>query len=381
MLRRLFLTVIFAQLIQSAAAQGDEPSIQPLVLGVPLEEAITDAASFDWWEIDLNQGDQLRVIMGAADGLAPLIGIIDQTGTLLARSDDGVVNGTVQLDYVAAETRPYRVIATRVGTTEGSTTGSYTLRADIIGSTAPDERYGVVTFRCNDFEATALSSIRFEQESIGAFYTLRIYALDGLQPLIYVQTEREGDLEPCLDSSERTGFNLSMTDGEEYAPDQVSVAGLNIDAGTEFGLITITFGAEAETFGRYIAVIEGFAIDPADNIDHFEVRNAPLPARDHPLDVYMIRADGSSRLDPVITHADTFVRCDDAARRGCETVPSIENIGIRYNDGAQVIGGRFDAGMRLDVGNLDLTPLELSSRDGRTSGAYAIVLIGAIGQK
>ncbi len=354
-------------------AQADEPSILPLTPGQEVSDTITDVATFDWWQLELNAGDSLRVLMTASDGLAPLIGILDSNGTIIARSDDGQINTTVQLEFTFEQTGIYTVVATRTGTTTGETRGSYRLRADLMSETIPDDRYMAVTFRCNDIEVDALSQIRFVQDAPTVRYAIRIYGVDGLLPVFKIETAREGDLEPCIQSQTASDVALTFDDG--MVSEGIAAAALDFDSTTDLGTLTVTFGAVAAISGRYIAVIEGFTIDPADSQDAFTIRNAPLPARDFGLLAYMIGTQPTARLDPLIEIRDVYA-CDDAGRRGCEGVASAIGMGVQTDGGLTVIGDRFDAGYAISAGDLVPYTLNFGSRDGRTTGIYALMLIG-----
>lgn len=377
---RLLFTLLILLMPIIAAAQEDAPLIQPISIGVTVQDSISDEATFDWWQLELTEGDQIRVLMSASGGLAPIVGIIDEGGNLLARSDDGAVNSTLRLDYTVTQTKQYSIAVTRVGTEQGTTTGAYTLRVDIVESAAPNDTYGAVTFRCNDFEAVSLTVVRFEPESLNAFYAIHIYGVDGLDPYVYIQTSREGDVEPCINIKGAQTYNVTLPDGITYTTDNIINAGINLDAASDFGTITITFAAAPGTSGRFLAVIDGFSIDPADNVDMFAVRNAPRPALNNPLDVYMVSTDTTSRLDPTIINAETDQRCDDAGRRGCEDTPAIIGVGVEYPNSTRIIGSRLDAGIRLPVGFLEMVNLEFSSRNHRTTGGYALMLIGGLAE-
>ncbi len=70
--------------------------------------------------------------------------------------------------------------------------------------------------------------------------------------------------------------------------------------------------------------------------------------------------------------------CDDAARRDCDDVPSLEGAGISFNDGTQIIGDRFDAGLWLVPGNTDIMLLEFSSLARGAYGNYTVFIFGEL---
>src|SRR5689334_8531343 len=63
------------------------------------QDTITNKAFYDWWRIQASAGDVMVVEMGGNDGLAPLIGILDSNGNLVAKSADGEPNQAVSMDF------------------------------------------------------------------------------------------------------------------------------------------------------------------------------------------------------------------------------------------------------------------------------------------
>lgn len=380
----LIAMIVLLAATQKAALAQETPLSLPIYLGEPQSDTINDTEPFDWWQIDLAANQPIRVVMSASDGLAPLIGILTPDLNLADRSADGVVDGAVTLNYTAPAAGSYIIVAARVGIESGTTSGSYTLRVDSAGQVQTESPYGAVTFRCNDAEADTLAWMRFQQPADVQFYRIRIFGADGLEPVIKLESSREGDVEPCIASDPADGISLSVpsevpSEGMLTLTEDIHVSTLEVDAGASLGETTLLFGALNDTSGSFFVVIDGFRIDPASNTDAFDVRNGPLAARDHALLTYMVRANPADRLDPVIVEdldaADWM--CDDAGRRGCEQLPSGEGVGVQ-SPPLTLIGGRFDAGYWIEAGDLDLHSLLMGSRAGRTTGDYALFLIGAI---
>jgi hypothetical protein len=118
-------------------------------------------------------------------------------------------------------------------------------------------------------------------------------------------------------------------------------------------------------------VIGGFRIEPGDDLDTVAVELAPAVA-DAGGSVLLYAIGVNNRLDPTLYWQEH--RCDDAGRRGCTDVPSINGGGIRLNNGVSIEGDRFDAGALIN------TPGEVEyhviSFGGTTRGEYALVLYG-----
>lgn len=235
--------------------------------------------------------------------------------------------------------------------------------------------FGDVVIRCNDADAEVLASIRFQQTSAIARYVVQVYGLDGLQPAFAWQTTLENDLEPCREGEPAENVTISL--GGETISDGIQRAELTIDTDTDYGTISIAFASLNGTRGRFIAFVQGFALDTPEDQYQVEVDAGAYAIAETPLLLYMLKTDPDSRLDPQIEDSVSEIVCDDAGRRGCESVPYAADYAI--NDGAiQLVGGRFDAGYQIAAGDLNAYALLMGSRGGRTSGLYALMLVGAI---
>ena len=376
MFRRLLILTVMLLFGRGASVRAqDGPTLLPINYGQEVSGAINDQQFFAHWELVTHAGDHFVVRMTGAAGLRPLIGILGPDGTLLARSDDGAVDGTVELDFTAPAVDAYRIVATRVGNQSGTTSGTYVLRVDLLDSPpARDPAYQDVTFLCGAVEATALATIRFAREPAdNGAYSLRVYGLDGFQPVIRVQTDGQ---DTCTsDPADAVGDvialpgerPITLTDASATA--QVILTSENADPQA----MLVTIGSVADQTGRYLAVIGGFNVEPSTDTDDYAVRLAPRPAQGGaPLLIYAVGLN--NRLDPGIS--GDLGTCDDAGRRGCEALPSFDGAGVIFNGGVRVIGDRFDAGIRIDDAAQHY--LQVLSFSGTTHGDYALFLLGSL---
>jgi hypothetical protein len=374
---RRLITFCLILLLASAALAQDTPSSLPIDYGQRVSGSISDDAFFDHWQLNASAHDRIYARMTGADGLRPLIGILSAGGSLLARSADGAPNDTVDLSFDAPETGLYILVATRVENERGTSTGSYTLSVE---NTNPqptrNPQYQDVTFACGTGEATAAASIHFSRDDTdNGAYSIRVYGLDGFQPVIRVQS---GSTDVCAaEPADALGDVITLPGEPSITLAQADLAHttqyvINAANTPDPASITVTVGSLNGQTGRYLAVIGGFAIEPIGDFDTLEARLAPRPAQGSaPLLLYVI---GDGRLDPSVIAPDG--RCDDAGRRGCESMPLAAGAGVVFNNGARVIGDRFDAGARLT----DAAPnqLQIISFGGTTHGAYTLLLIGAL---
>ncbi len=390
----IFALVVLMALPVLAQVDPNAPLVLDIVYDDIVEDSITAPAFWDWWTVQASAGDIMVIDMAASGGLAPLIGILDPAGELVARSEDGLTDSSIQMEFTAPSSGQYTIVATRVGNADGTSTGNYTLRlrrANTPVTTDPDQ-YQDVTFVCADIpgEVTTAATIRFAEDSNPDLrYRITVYGIDGFRPVIRVKfdvPDRDEPFELCnIDAEQMIGDTFTLPGEAERtitaetldSASQLSIAG-SAEAGV--GTITLTIGSLDGAPGRYMAVIDGFAIDPKNDTDVLEVRVGPLAAQTTSIQTYMV-ATPNSRLDAFMTMTQTDAECDDAGRGGCDTVPTFRGAGATLTEGdidTVIVGGRSDAGMLVNPGTPDTVSLGLSSRAGDTQGAYAIFLIGTL---
>lgn len=376
MLRRLFLICVIFLLASAATAQDSAATSLPIGYGEEVSDTISDAAFFDHWQVSAKAGDRLYVRMSAAEGLQPLIGILNAGGTLLARSNEGAPNDTINLSFDVTQDGLYIVVATRAGNQSGSSTGAYTLFVDnLAAKPTRDPQFQDVTFLCGDTDATAAATLRFSREDTdNGAYNILVYGFAPFQPAIRVQS---GDSDVCITQPASALGDVLTLPGERpitLSEDDLARTAeytLTSENTTDPSSITITIGSYGQTPGRYVVLIGGYALEPSSDEDVIEARLAPR-SEGNALLLYVVGV--SNRLDPsIITGAG---RCDDAGRRGCEDLPSFAGAGVILNNGVRIVGDRFDAGVRLT----DTQPhrLRIVSFSGTTNGEYALILTGEL---
>lgn len=380
------LLILFGLLLALAApvsAQDDAPMIATINYGSAVEDTITDAAIFDWWQVQAAEGDQLVVEMAASGGLEPLAAILTPGGDIAARSPDGAADATITLEYTAETSALYTIVATRVGGAEGTSTGAYTLRLRPANPPNRPNEYQDVTFRCDDFEATTAATVSFaEDPKTRMRHRVTVYGLDGFKPVIRLRFSANTEFSDCNVDAEMTTGDTFTLPGEEIqtitADTRDTVSQMILSGAENMELITLTIASRDGQPGRYAAVIEGFTLERGDR-DAIEARIGPLPAVSTGLTVYMV-GTANSRLDPYIYLPETDEGCDDAGRLGCESVPSFTGAGFTLHEQGVVTikGDRNDAGVILPPGSTEPVMLVLGSRNGETYGDYALVLIGEL---
>ena len=385
MARKVLLCLTISLLLAlPLSAQEDLPVSDSINYDDVVFDTLTARSFWDWWLLQATAGDEIVAEMTGEQGLEPLLGILDPNGTLVARSTDGEVDGTVTLEYTVPEAGEYTIVTTRVGNENGTSLGSYSLMVRRSNETAVRVNpYQEVTFRCQDYEVANAATIVFaDDEDQAPNYLIAIYGLDGFRPVIRAELGAL-DFTDCARDTQALGGSIFALPGEEpfmLVDNYEEIAAqLFIPNAAPAGEITFTIGSADGAPGRYMAVIHGFRIGD-DDFDTVRLSQGPLAAL-RPLTMYMI-AESGSRLDPALTVLnpdETGAICDDAGRRGCEGVPSPDGLYAFLSEQAvEIKSDPFDAGLVLPPGVPEFHEIELGSFNGNTTGSYAIVLIGEL---
>jgi hypothetical protein len=387
MMKVLFTTLLcaLAILLPAQAQDPETPSVLPIIYDAEVTETITQNAIYDWWQIEALSGEQMVVDMWASDGLQPLLGLLDQSGTLILRSQDGAADGTVRIEFTIPQDGTYTIVATRVGNLQGTSIGSYflTVRQANAPETGPD--YQPVTFRCEDFEVETVATVVLEDDPIPEqSYRITLYGLDGLEPVLHIAFRNPQDdstYEFCNTDAVRMSEDTFTLPGEEIrqvTPESLpNMSQITVNGVDEVGRVEIIIGSRNGSTGRYMLVMDTFSIATVDDVDVVEARIGPLAATRTLMHAYMVAVPGS-RLDPFMEWGANGQRCDDAGRGDCRGIVSFAGAGFTINEGEDLflIGDRSDAGLLLGPGTPDTMSLVLSSSGGRTYGNYALVVIG-----
>lgn len=386
MLRWLLALSIMFVLVLPAAAQQETLPGNTIFYGQTMSGTLTSEQFFDLWRFEGVTDDAIEVRMTASGGLLPLVGLLDPSGTLVMRSEDGTLDGTVVLTYTIPADGTYTIVATRVGREQGTTTGQYTVSLNWTNPPAQDTSREV-TFRCQEYEVGVALVLQLGSDVVteGSAQRITVYGLDGFQTMVRV-TSDEMNPNYCLRGNPDLIGDVVTLPGE--APVEITEAmgfdlfELIIVDPLPMGTITYTIGSVDSAPGRYMIVLSGLSIDAPGEVEQIAARVGPLAAAAGDVRVYMIADDNrNSRLDPYMRLLPDGQGCDDAGRRGCEDVPSLAGAGLQMVDGVEFMGDRFSAGVRLRQNELEAQYIELGSFSGNTSGQYALVIIGTFPQR
>ncbi len=398
-MRTVLAFVTLITLIWPALAQTerDFPLEVPITLGTMVGDTITEEALYDWWVVYLNEGDTILIEMQGYDGLAPLIGVLDDSRQAIARSDDegdAAVDGVAKLEFRAEAAGEYRIVASRAGASAGTTTGTYTLLATLISSIPARENLAPETqFRCNTMLINNALSLHFAEDVVipanlppGApveTYFITVAGFDTFEPAVRVVSETIGAQLDCTrDASQMPGVTFTMPNQPSLTVSDVAyaaqVAVISTSPDVLLGDLVFTVGGLEGTSGRFVVLLQGRSIANRRSPDVLNVRLGPR-ARHSTLTVYMI-SDKDSRLDPHLTLVDVngvaLMECDDAGARECADVPSARGLRVTAPDGSTIIeGGRYDAGLIFQPNSTEPFSLYLGSRNYDTTGDYAVLII------
>lgn len=372
------LLVIF--MLVPVMAQVTQSNIN---FGETVVDTITDDDFFDHWRFNANAGDVIQVRMETADGLAPLIGISDESLEIVVRSDttgEAEPNQTAELNYVIPATGAYVIVATRVGNEAGTTTGSYALTLELLESAVSrsDVRTDV-TFRCGEVIAANAVWMRFPIHTDE--YRVSVYGIGNFEPVIRSEIFLQEQVEPVEQCSsdarymEDDRLTLPLDIQHTHTNERHGARIIVNDSGGSAEGLALTVGSVDGASGRYILVVEGLNLSNENAIDQIDIRQGPRAVSTDTL-VYMV--GNRSRIDPVIRWNQIDQVCDDAGVRDCADVPGLARSEIVFSEGDDISGDRFDAGLRLNPGSTDIMRLELTNIARNVSGEYALLVMGEL---
>jgi hypothetical protein len=391
----------------SVSAQDDQPLVADINYDMTVQESITDHAFFDWWRLEVALGDTLMITMNAADGLQPLLGLLDENSELMTRSDleqVAEVDGMAFIQYTAVTAGQYTIIASRDGRDQGTTTGAYLLTVNNRNneqSSRPNP-FLETEFRCSEWLLTNALTFQFSEDyirpetiapgEVTEYYRVSVYGLDGFEPvmriLANVLLDRPLDCTDSSQASEGNQLDLPFLD-EPYIvtdknTDNVTIVTItNSGDGDPLGNITISIGAKEGTSGRFIVVLEGLELHERDDDDEILLRRGAF-AGDSPLDIYMI-GESDNRLDSFLeiqdeeAEADSSLMCDDIGRDDCADFPELAQSTIMISEDEKLYtADKFDSQLRFD--SPDNTPIKVKfhSREYNTDGKYVVVFVGEL---
>ncbi len=383
----LILSVLILAAVPSAAQptpRPDVPTQDSIPYNAVAEDSITETAVFDLWTFEGDAGDEIEATMQGFGGLAPLLGIRGGVGDIIKRSDenleDAPPNGTALLRLTLPEDGSYTLVATRVGTNDGDTTGTYALQLRLLEEAEADRSAFLqpVTFRCNADEATTAASFIINDSSQNTFYEVSVFGLDGFLPIMQFGNREES---LCYEQYDTVEAQIThpldgRISGEVQRLDSILFADTHAD---EFDRISIVLGSKDGQAGRFVVVLRGPELLPDTDHHSYFLRSGAL-AQDSELMLYMLRG-GLSRLDPELSLTapgqGSGITCDDAGRRECGDMPGVDGLTLIDADGLHTAGHMLDAGIRVTPTDSDPIAV-LATSTNSAGGTYYLLLTGQL---
>lgn len=370
----LLLALLAAPLaVFAAPPQQKGGNVTPIGYGQSATGVI-DAMRYEAvYSFDGQAGDVVSISLIASDTLDPYLVLYDaypSQNPLTADDDsagnlDSLING-----YQLPASGRYYIVATRFGRETGDTVGGYTLTLDY-GTVEPVTTAGLSAFECNGALVDTSAIVTFDDVRPGFTYQVTVLGLDGFDPVIALFAE-DGSAICNDDELAATGSLVDVPEIGVVTADGLTAQVMFTTSGS-IGDIEMNIGGFGGSGGRFIAIFEGLAIAPSNELDGVLVTTAAVPNGE---DMYVYMVSQTGALDPYMSLPEWGIACDDIGSEGCMGVPGFSGGGIDIANGGTYVTGPFDAGIGIVS---DGTPqyFQFASFGGQSAGNYAMVIYGA----
>ncbi|MFW5749044.1 MAG: hypothetical protein ACOCYT_05470 [Chloroflexota bacterium] len=446
---RLYLLVVFLLLFgpQPAAilAQTDQnlcETVPTIAYGDTVTGDISDSQFIMGYCFEGTAGDVVTVSMNATRGnLDTLVAISDPffSEPFVQNDDFAQASGTNSRieGFMLPADGQYLIVATRYQLDQGTTAGSFTLSLMLdesgAGSTPggdKGERGSVTPAEPEDPEEPELPPFPVVGEGVdpasrdveiivtcdtgeringgvqfsfinvnpGFPYAVTVVGLDGMDPVVAVETQP--GIGSCNDDTRALAGSRLVVPGTGMVEADARSAQVLFTTPRRGFPVNITVGSFDDSPGTFAMIIEGFRIDPRDELDGFALR-VPASVATAPLGVYMISlttqldpfmamgagpgltnayVDGS--LDTDLIDFDNIVyplfECDDVGIGACDFSLPLPAGVIEINTTGRYATGQFDSGLVLVPNTTDPLLYAFSSRNSASVGDYAILVLGSV---
>ncbi len=398
------LVALALPLLAVAAPPTQKGDIIPIAYGDTVSGTISNAAYEVVYSFEGQAGDVVTITMTRTDDmLDPYLALYDAypSQNPLAFDDDGGGDLNARIaGFSLPAPGTYYIVATRFGRDVGTTTGGYTLTLQQ-GAPTPDTVSGgafgglplggsgqggdggqtgggapsggqELAFSCDGVPVPAATLVTFEDVRPGFTYRVTVLGLDGFDPVIALEAEDGSGI--CNDDEPRAAGSQVGVPGVGLVRADSLTAQIQFTTGGAIGDIFMRIGGFGGRGGRYVAVFEGLAIAPSTEQDAVTL-NVSEAVMNESIFVYMVSELAS--LDPFMRLAGTNIICDDAGMGACADTPPFPGGGVSIANGRTYIAGQFDAGIGVVPGSTGDLTFVFESYQGRSSGNYAMIVIGA----
>jgi hypothetical protein len=349
-------------------------------------------------------GDKVTINLIATSGdLDTYLGLSDDTGsTVYAENDDADSGTDSQIIFTLPEDGQYVIVVTRFGLDEGTSTGNFSLSlSSDSGTTLPaDEGEDVSIYVTCDTGERIRGGVQFSFINVnpGFSYTVTAVGIDDFDPVLAVETQP--GIGECNDDTPAASGSVVAVPDEGRVVGDATTAQVRFTSPRRGFPINITVGSYDDDPGRFVLIIEGLAIQPADELDGFSIR-VPSDVAEEPLGVYMIAryvdldpylamgmGDGltnayvDGNFDPELVDYDDIeyplFECNDAGLDECSDMPGFPGGPIAIANGSDYNPGSVDAGLMLTPNSSNPMLFVFGSNDSQSTGTYAIMIIGTV---
>src|SRR5688572_1728957 len=135
-MRRFICGLLLCVIIVQGSVWGQQPGTAPITYDQPVTGEVTSENFRHLYALSGRAGDIITIRMTLTEGdLDPYLVLLDQNGAMLAYSDDdGDLTGAMIESWRLPANGQYFIIATRFGHEQGSTTGTYELSIERLGT-------------------------------------------------------------------------------------------------------------------------------------------------------------------------------------------------------------------------------------------------------
>lgn len=419
----ILCTVLMTLGVGVTTAQDDDicASLTEINYGDTVTGSIEGDLYIFGWCFDGAAGDEITVTLEATSGnLDTYVGLSDQTLQETYIENDDVDESTTNsgFTFTLPESATYVLIASRFELETGTTTGDFemtltsassgvkgqdTTEAEpdfpVVGNGVRGNQAVEIFIDCDTGERVQAGvQFSFINVNPGFPYTVTAIGLEGFDPVLAVET-RPGIGECNDDDPDVEGSTIPIPGGALVEASRRS-SQIRFTTPQRGFPTNITVGSFNESGGDFVLIIEGFRIDPRDELDGFSIR-VPSSVATEPLGVYVIAADTSldaimgvgagdglsqaysgNDFEPDDVDYDNIsyplLFCDNIGVETCDFTPELVQQAFSIKGGGNYVYGPTDAGLVLIPNMTDPLLYAFGSSSSETVGDYAILVYGTV---
>lgn len=198
-----------------------------------IKGTVNNANPLNIWTLNVPTNTTLTVTMyGTSGNLDPYVGILSEDFAEVLAENDNWLDNDARVVYTFTQAGTYKLVATRFGFMDGSTSGTYTLTIEASGQATPDTDFAppvpqTLVWRISNLSGTELCAIYFSPSDSTTWGEDQIANDDPLQDSFYYEwdiTPGSYDLQvwDCF-NNKLEQYNISATRDVEIIVNQNSI--------------------------------------------------------------------------------------------------------------------------------------------------------------